>query len=114
MKISMNPVKPEDQSGSAVVEIKLAGKAGDPIAGKDLVMTATWGTFLCRLSQDTAAVDSGDPRSCFVTGQDGKALINLVNLPINSPVNVKAVCDCGDYVVSATGNLSIKQIRKRK
>ena len=114
MKISMNQVKPEDESGSAVVEVKLVDKSGVPISGKDLVLTASWGTFLCRLPQDSSSIEPADSRSCFVTDQDGKTRINLINLPINSPVNVKATCDCGDYIVSATGKLAIKRQVKRK
>jgi len=114
MKISLIPVKPQDRSGRAVVNIKLVNKAGAPISGKKIELSASWGTFVCRLPEDSAAADSSDMRSCFITGKDGKARVNLINIPFNSPVNVKALCDCGDYTVSATGNLSIKQIRRKK
>ncbi|NLW32493.1 MAG: hypothetical protein GXY77_13675 [Fibrobacter sp.] len=111
MKLSLIPVEEGDRSGRAVVNLRLIDKAGAPISGKKIDLSASWGTFMCRLPEDTTNEESSDARSCFVTGDDGNARVNLVNIPFNSPVNVKAVCDCGGYTVSATGNLSIKQVR---
>ena len=113
IKLALTPVKPQDQTGRAVVEVTVVNKAGAPISGKEIALTATWGTFLCKLPEDTTSADSADARSCFATGTNGKARFHLVNLPFNSPVKVTATGDCGDYTVSATGNLSIKQIKRK-
>ena len=112
INLSLSPVAPGDLSGRAVIEVKINNKSGTPIVGRSFELTASRGTFLCRLPGDSSETDSTQSRSCFVTGQDGKGRVHLVNVPFNSPVNVKAISDCGDYTVSATGNLSIKQIKK--
>ena len=92
----------------AAIEVSLFSRGGDPIAGQEIKISATNGTFLCNSA-------SSDDRSCFTTDSNGKALINLVNIPYNSQVRVKASYDCGNYQVYATGNVLIsKKTFKKK
>ena len=113
MKLALAPARPEDKTARAVVEVFLRTKGGQPIAGKEIQVTSSWGTFLCKLPElrDSTDTDPADDRSCFVTGSDGKVKINLINLLMNEAVQVKATCDCGDYFVHASGNLSVKSVK---
>src|SRR5690554_7759556 len=113
MKLSLIPVEEGDRSGRAVVNLRLVNKAGAPISGKEIDLSASWGTFMCKLPEDTTNEDFSDARSCFVTGEDGNARVNLVNIPFNSPVNVKAVCDCGGYTVSARSEEHTSELQSR-
>jgi hypothetical protein len=89
-----------DRTPKVMVEISLLSADSIPISGQKIQLTATTGTFLCDAT-------NSDDRSCFITDQNGKALVNLINIPYNLKIRVKALCDCGDYQVNATGNVLI-------
>jgi hypothetical protein len=102
----------------AIVEVTLVSREGNPISGGNIVLTATSGTLLCTSEtfQDSSINKaSSDSHSCFTTGEDGKAHIDLINIPYNTAVRVRALYDCGDYTIRASGNvlLSKKVIHKK-
>lgn len=115
MNMKMSPVKPDDKTGRAVVEVTLKDKSGNPLSGMQIQLNASWGTFLCNLPDDTTANSrqSADDRTCFITDLNGKAKVNLINIQLNSSVKLKATCDCGGYVVGASGSLTMKSTKKR-
>lgn len=115
MDMKMSPVYPDDKSGRAFVVVTLKDKNGNPLSGKQVEFSASWGTFQCLLPEDimTGSGGSVDDRSCFTTDVNGKAKVNLINIQLNSPVKVKATCDCGGYSVSASGTLTMRSSKKK-
>lgn len=119
MKLNMTAPDADAVTGRAVVEVKLLNDLGNPLAGYQIQLNSTRGTFLCQLpDQKLGNADDGEPdRSCFFTGQDGTIKVHLVNLPLNgAAIQVKATCDCGGYQVYASGNINYnkKTIKKKK
>jgi len=114
MRINLDTLGSQDQSGRASLEIRLINKSGNPLPGYGIQLNSTGGTFICEQSGKKS--DNDDGRSCFTTGPDGIARVRLVSIPVNFPIKIKATCDCGDYQVFASGNLSVKQnvIRKKR
>jgi hypothetical protein len=115
MDMKMSPVYPDDKSGRAFVVVTLKDKSGNPLSGKQIEFSASWGTFQCLLPEDimTSSGGSVDDRTCFTTDVNGKAKVNLINIQLNSPVKVKATCDCGGYSVSASGTLTMRSSKKK-
>lgn len=115
MEMKMSPVSPDDKSGRAFVVVTLKDKGGNPLPGKKIEFNASWGTFVCLLPEDvmTSSGEPVDDRYCFTTDVNGKAKVNLINIQLNSPVKLKATCDCGGYVVGASGTLTMKSTKKR-
>jgi hypothetical protein len=115
MKLLMDSAATEELTGRATIEVKLCTKEGVPLSGYSLELSSTWGTFLClRPGLNDGMATDAEERACFKTGEDGLARIRLVNVPVNSPVKVKVVCDCGNYHVFAAGTLSMNKSGKRK
>jgi hypothetical protein len=108
----MLPGKSKDESGKAVIEATLKDKSGNPISGKEIQFNASWGSFLCVLP-DSNTVVSYEDRGCFTTDANGKSKVYLVNLKMNSTINVKATCDCGGYSAYANGSLTMKTYKKK-
>jgi hypothetical protein len=120
LKIKINPLESAASSSApkAIVEVTLVTREGNPISGGNIVLSATAGTLLCNPEpvQDSSKTSANsDSHACFITGEDGKALIDLINIPYNTAVRVKASYDCGDYTIRASGNLllSKKVIHKK-
>ncbi len=115
MEMKMSPVYPDDKTGRSFIVVKLKDKSGNPLPGKQIEFSASWGTFQCLLPEDimTGSGESVDDRTCFITDANGKAKVNLLNIQLNSPVKVKASCDCGGYSVSATGTLTMRHSKKK-
>jgi hypothetical protein len=115
MEMKMTPVYPDDKTGRAFVIVTMKDKSGNPLSGKQIDFSASWGTFQCQLPEDimTDSGESVDDRSCFTTDLNGKAKVNLINIQLNSPIKVKATCDCGGYTVSATGSLTMRSSKKK-
>lgn len=117
MKLNMVAPNADAVSGRAIVEVKLFNDLGNPLAGYQIQLNSTRGTFLCQLpDQKLGNADDGEPdRSCFFTGQDGTIKVHLVNLPLNgAAIQVKATCDCGGYQVYASGNINYNKKTKKK
>jgi hypothetical protein len=112
LKIRINPLESTASSSipKAIVEVTLVNREGDPVSGGNIVLSATAGTLLCNPEpvQDSSRANS-DSHACFITGEDGKALIDLINIPYNTAVRVKASYDCGDYTIRASGNLLLSK-----
>lgn len=110
LKIRINPLESTTSSSTpkAIVEVTLVSRDGNPISGGNIALSATLGTLLCNPEtvQDSSNSDS---HSCFITGEDGKAHIDLINIPYNTAVRVKASYDCGDYTIRASGNVIISK-----
>ena len=108
VKVTVYSPESNDLSGKAMVEAMLCDKGKIPIPGRKITMTATCGTLTCL--QSNMANDSG-PRSfegsCFTTGNDGKVLVFLVDIPFNKPGRVKAACTVGDFNITASSKFSI-------
>lgn len=98
-------------SGRARFSAFLCNRHGEPSAGETLQITATHGTLLCTLPGDSSVVDGTAATSCFTTGKNGRLVVYLINIPLNQVVQVKAHYDCGEYLVSGTGNLVISRSR---
>lgn len=115
MEMKMSPVSSDDKTGRAFIVVTLKDKAGNPLPGKQIDFSASWGTFQCLLPEDimTDSGESVDDRTCFTTDVNGKSKVNLINIQLNSSVKVKAVCDCGGYSVSATGSLTMRNSKKK-
>ena len=120
LQIKINPLQSATVSSApkAIVLVSLVNGEGDPISGGHIELSATAGTLLCSsdtLPDSSSTKNDSDPRSCFSTGDDGKAQIDLINLPFNTPVRVKASYNYGDYTVKATGSVVIskKTIHKK-
>jgi hypothetical protein len=120
LKVRINPLESATSSSTpkAIVEVTLVNREGEPISGGNIELSANAGTLLCipKTVQDSSnSSTNSDTRSCFITGEDGKALIDLINIPYNTAVRVKALYDCGDYIIKASGNvmLSKKVIHKK-
>jgi hypothetical protein len=115
MNMKLTPVYPDDKTGRALVVVTLKDKSGNPLSGKQIEFSASWGTFQCWLPEDimTSNGDSVTDRTCFITDANGKAKVNLINIQLNSPVKVKATCDCGGYTVSANGSLTMRLTKKK-
>jgi hypothetical protein len=114
LQIKINPLQSASVSSApkAVVIVLLVNGEGDPISGGHIELSATVGTLLCSsdtLSDSSSTKNDSDPRSCFSTGDDGKAQIDLINIPFNTPVRVKASYNYGDYTVRATGSVVISK-----
>ncbi|HEX3018940.1 MAG TPA: hypothetical protein VHP36_01500 [Chitinispirillaceae bacterium] len=120
MKLVMTTPEADAATGRAIVEVKLINSLGNPLSDYEIQLSSTRGTFLCQLPEQKSENAGDNPeidRSCFLTGQDGKIKVNLVNLPLNGgAVQVKATCDCGGYQVYASGNINYnkKIIKKTK
>lgn len=119
MQLNMAAPDADALTGRAVVEVKLINDLGNPLSGYQIQLTSNSGTFLCQLPEQKKGSTDGEDvdRTCFLTGQDGKIRVHLVNLPLNGGVvQVKAVCDCGGYQVYASGNINYnkKTIGKKK
>lgn len=117
MQLTMAVPEKDAVSGRAIIEVKLINDLGNPLAGRTIQLTSTRGTFLCRLpEQKTSESNESEPdNTCFITGQDGLVKVNLINLPLNGNVQVKATCDCGGYQVFTSGSLNYaNKITKKK
>jgi hypothetical protein len=120
LKIRINPLEStaNPSAPKAIVEVTLVNREGDPISGGNIVLSATAGTLLCNpepVQDSSNTPGNSDSHACFITGEDGKALVDLINIPYNTAVRVKASYDCGDYTIRASGNLllSKKVIHKK-
>lgn len=115
MSMKMSQVKTTDKTGRAVVEVTLKDKSGNPLPGREIELNASWGMFLCILPEeaDSAGVNSAEERGCYTTDANGKSRINLINIQLDSPVKVKATCDCGGYSVYASGTLTMRSVKKK-
>jgi hypothetical protein len=115
LQMKMKPVHPDDNTGSAVIEVFLREKNGTPLPDKQIQLTATAGTFYCRLpdKKDSTGTDPSEDQTCYTTDQYGKARINIVNLLAGETVQVKVTCDCGGYFVYASGSLAWKATKKK-
>jgi hypothetical protein len=120
LSIKIKPVKPlnDENTAKAIVEVTLLSRDGAPIQGTEIDISATQGTFMCNtITNDSGSIkfDAND-RTCFFTNSDGKSITNLLNLPLNTQVRIKAKCTCGDYTMTASGSTTIskKIIRKKK
>jgi hypothetical protein len=107
LQIKINPVQPTAVSTApkAIIEVTLISRDGNPISGGNIGLTSTVGTLQCK----SLPGNDTDPRGCFITGDDGKAQIDLINIPFNTPVRVKASYNNGDYTVRATGSVIISK-----
>lgn len=116
MNMKMAPVKATDKSGRGVIEVTLKDKSGNPLPGKEIQLNASWGTFLCILTEEAQSkgVNAAEQRDCYITDSSGKARINLINIQLDSPVKVKASCDCGGYTVFANGTMTVRSVKKKK
>jgi hypothetical protein len=97
-----------DVAGKAMIEAALSDKNGIPIPGRKITLTATCGTLTClqsNMANDSAPRTQEGP--CFTTGNDGKILVFLVDIPFNKPGRVKAGCTFGDFKVNASSKFSI-------
>jgi hypothetical protein len=103
-----------DAAAKALVEVSMFDKDGNPISGSEISVTATVGTFICPQLNDSTGKNDADDRSCFITGPDGKARINLINIPFNTQVRVKATSECGNYKVNASGSVSFSRKTVKK
>lgn len=115
VKITGKQPGPSEAAAKALIEVSLCDKNKNPIAGSEIRISATVGTFICPQANDSTGKTNTDDRSCFTTGPDGKALIDLINIPFNTMVRVKASSECGNYKVNASGNVSFakKTVKKR-
>jgi len=118
MKVKPIQLLEGETMAKAIIEVTLLSRDGAPVQGTQIDVSATQGTFMCNtITNDSGSIKyDADDRSCFVTNTDGKAIINLLNLPLNTQVRVKAKCSCGDYTMTASGSTTIskKIIRKKK
>ncbi len=114
LSIKIIPIKPQPSDPAAMAEITVTvlNRDGIPVSGNQINVTADAGTLNC----SALTGESGsDDKSCFSTNQDGKAIINLINLPFNKNIKVKASTQCGDYVLTASGSAIIsKKVIKKK
>ncbi|MBN1575909.1 MAG: hypothetical protein JW913_05110 [Chitinispirillaceae bacterium] len=106
----------ERPSGRALVTAHLFDGDGNPYRGERIELTATTGTFICRLPDDSSTADAELSKDCYSTGDDGKAKIYLVNIPFNQKVHIKANYDCDDRLITGTASLSVSRsvVRKKK
>ena len=115
LKIRINPLRITTSSSTpkALVEVTLAEQRGESdLWRRHRVNGNSRGLFYAIQStvQDSSSNGAtSDAHSCFITGEDGKALIDLINIPYNTAVRVKASYDCGDYTIRATGNVIISK-----
>jgi len=114
MTVTAQPFTADDVAGIAVIELTLRDKEGAPLPGVTMAMSANCGTFMCRLPDDPKPEDEDEERACFRTKDNGIARLYLTNIPFNAAAKVKAQCDCGDYLVNATGSLMITKKRTVK
>ena len=115
MSVTVDKASLKDVSGTAVVEVKLIDKAGNPIAGQEISVQGTGGTLLCRVPGDTSKPGKvEDDRTCFTTGENGKAKLYFVNIPFNTTIRVKATSQCGDFEVHATGSVAVTRGMQKK
>jgi hypothetical protein len=118
VKVTVYTPDSGDRSGKAMVEASLSDKNGLPIPDRKLSLTATCGTLTCpqQTGQWIDSTGQTPAQSCFVTGNDGKVLVFLVDIPFNKPGRVKASCLWGNSKVQASTGFSItrKVIRKKR
>jgi hypothetical protein len=116
MTVVANKSNPGDVAGTAIVNVTLIDKAGNPIAGREIAVQGTGGTLLCRMPGDTSGstIKVEDDRSCYTTGENGKVRLYLVNIPVNTTVRVNATAICGDFEVHAKGSVAITRGYPRK
>lgn len=120
-RLAVNAVIIQDEtlqksSGRVLVTVHVFDGEGNPYRGEPIVLTATSGTFLCRLPDDTAAGSIEAEETCFSTGDDGKANVFLVNIPFNQPLRIKATHDCDGRLITGTASVTISRgvVRKKK
>ncbi len=101
----------ERPSGRAVVTAQLFDGEGNPYRGERINFSATAGTFVCRLPEDSTSGDTESSDDCFVTGDDGTAKPYLINIPYNRQVSVKAVYSCDERLITAAASMSISRER---
>jgi hypothetical protein len=105
----------EKPTGRAVVTANLTDDEGNPYRGERVEVSANGGTFVCRLPDDSTSEGSETDADCFTTRDDGIAKLYLVNIPLNTRIQVKASCDCGDRSINSTASLAISRAKvKRK
>ena len=105
----------EKPTGRAVVTVDLTDDESNPYRGERVEVRATGGTFICRLPEDSSSESSETDSDCFTTRDDGIAKLYLINIPLNTKVQIKASYDCGDRIINSTASLAISRARvKRK
>jgi hypothetical protein len=117
VKVQVIPDKEmEKPTGRAKDVAHLCDSDGDPHSGETLHLTATAGTFICKLPEEATKEEKETTTDCFTTGADGKATVYLVNIPLNRQVHVKAIYDSDDYTVTGNAKLLITRgkVKKRK
>ncbi len=114
LSLKITPIKPHPSDPAAMAEITVTilNHDGIPVTGNQIDVATNAGTFNCPVLTGESA---SDDKSCFSTDQDGKAVINLINLPFNKNIKVKASTQCGEYVLTASGSaiISRKVIKKK-
>lgn len=100
-------------TGRGKVVVTLCDNDGSPYREQTVELSANAGTFACQLPEEKT--DGEEPESdCFTTGDDGKANLFLINIPLNRQVQVKAAYDCGDYTVNSTASLVISRGKAKR
>ncbi|MBN1757710.1 MAG: hypothetical protein JW863_05305 [Chitinispirillaceae bacterium] len=115
VKLEVIPDKTmEKPTGRAVVTANLFDDDGNPYRGERIEFSATHGTFICRLPEDAVAEESETSTDCFSTRDDGIAKLYLVNIPLNTKIQVKATYNCGDRIISSTASLAISRGKAKR
>ena len=117
VKLEVIPDKTmEKPTGRAVVTANLFDDEGNPYRGERIEFSATHGTFICTLPEDAVTEESETSTDCFSTRDDGIAKLYLVNIPLNTKIQVKATYNCGDRIISSTASLGISRgkVKRRK
>jgi hypothetical protein len=101
-------------TGRAIVTAVLSDDDGNPYRGERVEFSATNGTFICRLPDDSTSDASETSTDCFTTRDDGIAKLYLVNIPLNTKIQVKASFDCGDRIVTSTASLAFSRSKVQR
>jgi hypothetical protein len=111
VKTTVYPFDSTAMFGHGKVEATLRYTKGAPIPGQEIQLNTGFGVFSCKLPDIENLVDSSSSdTSCFRTGNDGKILVYLINIPFNSQGVVMASCVYNGIAVKATSTFWIKRM----
>lgn len=119
LKVKIEVIKDENLDkpvGRAIVTAILTDDNGNPYIGERVELSANFGTFVCRLPEDSLSSGGESENDCFHTASDGKATVYLINIPYNHTITVRATYDCGGREIVGTASMSIskKVVKKKK
>ena len=114
MKITVFPPEASETSGRGYIEVFLCDKNGIAVPNKEISLISSCGVLSCQAGMYGDDRSLSSDKTCYVTGDDGRAQVYLVDVPFNTQGRVKATSFCNEITVKGSGTFMISRKSAKK